>query len=819
MEIYEKISAESSDFPADWHRGIHGKAKAEFKLVKHDHGKALQIIKLNQQKWVECKSSTIPIKLLSTGLFEVSGMIKSEDIKSGSVILTGLDEKNKVLVWKRLYTFKGSNDWRNVRTYIFIPSFVKKINLSMRINQGEGYVLFDNFKILQIDNGLPDGVQLLKEEWLGVYGKNIGKLPVNWMVKSWSAVETCSKVYADRQGVSLEWISGAAKIGIEPELWVTCVPVGTNLEMIARYKVSGKGKAQLVAEFYDKNDNKTGEQYSETGISNSWSNLSCIFTVPKNTTKMRFYLLNTGHGQVRYINAALYKTDKISAKKKFPVTVYCSPAEGNRIIYNDRTLFNTIVDSPNSLSFNFWGDRSGLKDLSFVIEIPADLKIIQCFNSHPAILSTATPEITDIKIDDKAYKRYAYKDLKAFSIMKPIIAWRRQVVMAFEPVSSKISLPVEFKTWFYMQDDKSKSLKKELIVSVLPPLKKLPNPKEFPIFTWDEGDINFPDMSLFLRVIKKYEEANLNSRQREWRPAIQCMDQILEKRGWNMHNPEQDYTEARIVRRFTNNLKDVNLAVDNNGKTEKRHICPEYFLTNQKFNDNLAKFLTDKYSRRKAKAGDYVLLDYEPWRTMEWCFCSRCRTAFSKKVHSKKVLSAKEITYRYPDEWVNFRIEQTAAINRKTATMIKKIVPGVIIVDYDYPIHFNSPQYHNFFKSIPKDSRSYEDCIDIHFSSFYHYQKKDAFDLIDINVKNLKKPVFMTPSLARNDKLHGAYTTTKKHFHQNSSDLRCSELHVVVAKEFVYFPVSRLMVNFLCRSIGQWERLPLLRIFYVKVSG
>lgn len=759
---FEKISAESSDFPADWHKSIHGKGKAEFKLVKHNNGKALQIIKLNRHEWVQCISSIIPIKLSSAGLFEVSGMIKAEDIKSGSIILTGFDEKNKIFVWKRLYTFKGSHDWRNVKTYIFIPPLIKKINLSMRVNQGEGYTLFDNFKILQIDNGLPTGVQLFKKEWLGVYGKNIGKLPVNWMVESWPAVETRFKVNADRQGASLKWISGAAKIGIKPELWLSSVSAGTNLEMIARYKVSGKGKAQLAAEFYDKNERKIGEQYSEKGFSTAWSKLSHIFTVPKNTANMRFYLLNTGHGQVRYINAALYKTNKINAKKKFPVTVYCSPAEGNRIIYNGRTLFNTIVDSPNSLSFDFWGDRSGLKNLSFVIEIPADLKIVQCFNSHPAILSVAIPEITDIQIDGKPYKRYVYKNLKAFSIMKPIIAWRRQVVMAFEPVNSNISLPAEFKTCFYMQDDKSKSVKKKLIVCVLPALKKMSNPKDFPIFNWDEGDINFPDMSLFLRVIKKYEEANLNSRQREWRPAIQCMDQILEKRGWNMHNPEQDYTQPRIVRRFTNNLKDVRIAVNHNGKVEKGHICPEYFLTDQKFNDNMTKFLTDKYRKTKAKAGDYVLLDYEPWRTMEWCFCSKCRTAFSKKVNSQKILSAKEITSEYPDEWVDFRIKQTAAINRKTASMIKQIVPGVVMVDYDYPVKFNSPNYQDFYKSVPKDPKSYEDCIDIHFSSFYHYRKKDAFDLIDTNVKNLKKPVFMTLSLARNDLLHGAYTTTEE---------------------------------------------------------
>ena len=88
------------------------------------------------------------------------------------------------------------------------------------------------------------------------------------------------------------------------------------------------------------------------------------------------------------------------------------------------------------------------------------------------------------------------------------------------------------------------------------------------------------------------------------------------------------------------------------------------------------KFLVNKYRRSKAKSGDFVLLDYEPWRTMEWCFCDKCRDEFSRKLHSKKTLSAEEITSGYPDKWVDFRIEQTAAVNRKTAAMIKKIVSG-----------------------------------------------------------------------------------------------------------------------------------------------
>jgi hypothetical protein len=516
-----------------------------------------------------------------------------------------------------------------------------------------------------------------------------------------------------------------------------------------------------MAEFYDKNERKTGEEYSAPGMSRSWSNITHIFTVPENTSQMHFYLLNRGRGKVRYISAALTKTNQKSAARKFPVTVYCSPTEGNRIIHNGQNLFNTIVDSPNSLSFDFWGNKK-LKDLAFVMEIPSSLKILQCFNSHPAIFSTAIPEIKDIKLNGKPYKRYIYKNLKAFSLMKPVIAWRRQVVMAFAPAKKEVTLPAEFKTWYYMQDANFKSAKKELTIRVLPPLKKLPNPKNFPVYNWSDGDINFPDKSLFMQVIKKYEETNLNSRQREWRPLLQEMDLLLEKRGWNMHNPEQDYTQTRIVRQLIPGMENIRIAVAENGKLNKEHICPGFFLDDSRFTGILTKFLTEKYHKLKAKAGDYVLLDYEPWRTMHWCFCPECRKEFSRKNNCPKTLSANEIISKFPEQWVNFRIAQTAAINRKTARILKGIVPGMVIVDYDYPVKFNSPDYRKFYRSVPKDPKSYEDCIDIHFSSFYHYLKKDAFDLIDVNVKNLKRTVYMTPSLSRNDPLQGSYTTDEE---------------------------------------------------------
>ena len=758
---FDKVNAGSSNFPAEWQKGIYSQAQAEFKLVKHNSGKAIQIIKLNKNGWVELLSNKIPVTLDSTTLFEISGMLNAESVKSGSIVLIGFDAKGKRTAWNQVFNIKGSYDWKTIKEYSFIPANVKVIRLSLRINAGKGCATFDNLKLSTVKDSLPAGTQLIKKEWLGVYNKNNDDLPSQWHQKSWSAMETRFKATADRQGACLSWISGGAKFGIEPELWLKSVPAGTHLKMTARYRAYGEGKAVLMAEFYDKNERKTGEESSEPGMSGSWSNLTHVFTVPENTSQMHFYLLNRGRGTVRYISAALTKTNPKDGARKFPVTVYSSPAEGNRIIHNGQNLFNTIVDSPNSLSFDFWGNKE-LKDLAFVIEIPSSLKILQCFNSHPAILSVAIPEIKDIKLNSKPYKRYIYKNLKAFSLMKPVVAWRRQVVMAFAPVKKETALPAEFKTWYYMQDANSKSEKKELTVRVLPPLPKLPNPKNFPVYNWDEGDMNFLEKSLFMNVITKYEEANLKSRHREWRPLLQKMDLILEKRGWYMHNPEQDYTQTRIVRQLIPGMENIRIAVDEKGKRNKEHICPGFFLNDQKVTNILIKFLTEKYFKLKAKAGDYVLLDYEPWRTMHWCFCPECRKEFSRKNNYTKTLSANEIINKCSEQWVNFRIGQTAAINRKTASIIKNIVPGVVIVDYDYPVKFDSPDYRKFYRSVPKDPQSYEDCIDIHFSSFYHYLKKDAFDLIDANVKNLKRPVYMTPSLSRNDPLQGSYTTDEE---------------------------------------------------------
>ena len=84
------------------------------------------------------------------------------------------------------------------------------------------------------------------------------------------------------------------------------------------------------------------------------------------------------------------------------------------------------------------------------------------------------------------------------------------------------------------------------------------------------------------------------------------------------------------------------------------------------------------------------------------------------------------------------------------------------MVDYDYPVTFHEPGFEKMFQSVCKDPRLYEDCIEAHFSSIYSKLGKRGFELIDSNVKTLKKPVFMTLLISRNDMMQGRYTTDEQ---------------------------------------------------------
>jgi len=87
---------------------------------------------------------------------QLSGYIKSEDIKGWSGIWMRIDgENNQQLGFDNMQgrAIKGTTDWKKYDIVLDIPSNSKTINYGVLLG-GEGKVWFDNFKIEEVDKNV-----------------------------------------------------------------------------------------------------------------------------------------------------------------------------------------------------------------------------------------------------------------------------------------------------------------------------------------------------------------------------------------------------------------------------------------------------------------------------------------------------------------------------------------------------------------------------------------------------------------------------------------------------------------------------------------
>jgi hypothetical protein len=98
---------------------------------------------------------------------QLSGYIKSEDIKGWSGIWMRIDgENNQQLGFDNMQdrAIKETTGWQKYYIVLDVPSNSKTINYGVLLD-GEGMVWFDNFKIDEVDKNIPV-TNLMKENTL-----------------------------------------------------------------------------------------------------------------------------------------------------------------------------------------------------------------------------------------------------------------------------------------------------------------------------------------------------------------------------------------------------------------------------------------------------------------------------------------------------------------------------------------------------------------------------------------------------------------------------------------------------------------------------
>ena len=718
--------------------------KESFKSGKY----SARLEKTNAKGWscIILKSRKIPA-LNEKTKFRVTLNLQGEKVTRGYIVIQGYNKSWKNCFWKEIYSFKGTFEWREIIKTIEAPEGTMLLYISVRLNKGTGTVWVDDCAITQAakepaakNNSIkvPDsGFERAVDQATGV--------PAGWQKRTFEGFETSADVntaVSDIEGkkaVLLTWKSGGTKFGIET-VPLTCKGL-QKVDFSVKFKSAGKGQAVLQLEAFDKQGRLLDEFTSAVKSSENWTSLTLPVNLPDETRKVKLCCVLLGKGKVWYDDVRLtINAGGRENKESLYFDAICQPLNSVCIWNNGKAVFHTFADSPSSLTFHFKGTKKKLKNPALVMELPDGVKFEECFNTHEDIPGGEIPEIKDFLWKGKKYKRYIFRNARIFSYIQPGYAYGRKLTMALSP-EAKDLIGKKVEAFWYLENGGKRTGRRHFEIEFLPSLKKLPNPLDFHVTYWQNPGMMFPNTKLFHRVLKKYEEANMIGRGR--RRSFRKQDDFLVDNGWKLFTPiwALDYKRGNEFRKI-GYKGEIHYRVMDNGKIDNHKLCPHYFNQDSELREYIKSLLRNKLKIVGTRDGETVCLDSEPWSPHSWCYCENCRKAFAARFKLKSIPSIIEIKSKHSIKWRDFRVEQSAATIKLYCTVLRELLPKSKIFDYDYPVNFSKPDYRKAFDGCAKDPALNEKFFDGHVSSYYHYQGKDAFDLIKININKLKKDYY-----------------------------------------------------------------------------
>lgn len=730
--------------------------------IKYEGKKSLKLKSEDQNGYIRVSSSSIPLPENFSGSVRLSVMAKSSEMSkesNASVVLEGDSPEKSQLQWTTLVNCNGEFEWKEFKGVTQIKPGVKSLRVSLRL-AGNGTIWFDKVDLELLSNSDSKLAECNKKNSSISLSDTLG-LPENWESKFFEGLESTAlfstKSVNGRNAAEVLWQGGSSNVGIQPEKPVP-VTSGTVYEFSADIMSGGEGLGQLQVDFLDaKGKCLVQEKSDELGSMADWKKLSLCFEVPQNSMSMNVYCLNKGQGTVWFSKISLKESRREYLAKVFPVKFACEPAEGNAIWNNGEAVFNTFMGSPCSLTFDFWGDKSKLKSPVFIIDLPEEVSIAECFYTHASIEKQKLTALQEPVVrNGRKYMRYSFVNPECFKMIAPQPAWCRSLTVLFDPSGKSDTVNKKFKAFVFIQNGEERSSEKTFTINFLPPMPKSANPKNFSGMIWNNQDLGVSDNKLFESILLHFEEANLTGRSfNNWgRGQLREQDEICRAHGWQLY-----FTAGGSV--FEKIEKDEDKALLYNGK-KTEHLCPSFLLSPETYltQKELFKSYTEKLNLKDA---DIVVLDYEPWQASDWCFCDKCVKRFAEFAGLTVLPSVESIRTEHVEAWTKFRIKDSAEIIERSTRIAKENNPSRKVIDYDYPYYFNKKDFEKRFREIAKDTRISDRFIDGHMNSFYHHTGKEAFDLMSTNVEVLKKPVFILPMITRyTDPRQKAYTNLKE---------------------------------------------------------
>ena len=593
-------------------------------------------------------------------------------------------------------------------------------------------------------------------------------LPYGWSVHNPPEEETVGRVRwakgDPRPGyysICVEWLEGGRYLATQPEL-TQRVTGERPLTFRAYVKTVGGGRGHLVAQSVD-NAGKLMRQAKSNVVENASDYDTCRidFVTHPDTADLRLYCVNGGTGKA-WFHWAILEPNLAVAKDMavFPYTVSAEPAEGNRFWNHGRAVVHSFEDSPVSVSFAFWGDKSRLDTPRLIVEAPAGLMVPEAFNMEPRPpVSHAKAEFTTERVvrDGVQHLRYVFPGPAALQRMRVTPYLYNHLTTCFVPRDGVREHT--FAVYYHAENGGVQSVEKSFELRVLPPMKRTPNPKRFISHLWTVDDINFHDMDLVGKAARRFEEAALAGRER-WtggREEIHRVDQFLKKRGWFLF-----YETGPAAYAFRKS--DVRI-VGGDGKpgTHSYGYCPTNAVLDTEFYENtVLPHVRKTLEEQRVEDGEWIFVDYEPGSiATKYCFCDRCREVFARKfgLPPSTTGTRRDVLTSHARAWGQYWVWLCDEILRLHRESFRRANPTLKHLEYCYAIWFDNPEatQTKLFNS-PLDTRLNQNHMDRLGLSFYHLLGKTAFDMLDVNVRVLEKPCLTMPLMGTTTPYWGNFT-------------------------------------------------------------
>jgi Concanavalin A-like lectin/glucanases superfamily len=492
--------------------------------------------------------------------------------------------------------------------------------------------------------------------------------------------------------------------------------------------------------------------------------------------------------------------------KKLPaLEAICEPVEGNEIHFGGIKKFHTFKKYPVPLNFKFRGDPKGLKNPQFSLYLPENISLLEAFQSnHNCPDEPVKMNSNEVIIDGQKYRQYttpenydfAYRLTRRYRAGKIITCALGQ---AGELTAGKIY-------WSVVNDGKE-SKKHPVVVKFIEPLTPAKAGKFMIMNFFIARDIAYHKPENFKKIAQLYKLSGMTGKGRSYKShKRRCkLDNQLLKDGFTLYEISLWYGPLR------NKTLGGPLAVDSKGKKSDKYLCPTALVASE---EAMKKY--EQAVKRRISVGktQWAALDYEPWgKPTKLCFCRTCLASFKNKFGIKENnLTASLVKRKYKDQWARYWVENSALIIKMMSDALRKADPNIKVVEYTYFFQYNDPKALNRrWWSIPKDPRLNEKYLDESMLSMYHANGRKAFDLLNLSLNTLKKPVSVIASLSRANDSTGSYTTKEEALSPQQMRQKAVMCAALGVKTFGLWPgtcidgMYHLALGRACRDIWKYE--------------